>query len=71
MDVLVTFSSTKMPCIYLNNYNFGMLKFIWKTEIKPLDLLVDNENSNKKTELGNINEDVIFNTFKLHNYDLK
>lgn len=71
MDVLVTFPSTKMPCIYLNNYNFGMIKFIWKTKIKPLDLLVDDGHSNKKTELENINEDVILNKFKLHYYDLK
>lgn len=70
MDVLVTFPSKKIPCVYLNDYNFGMLKFIWKTKSVP-DLLVDYENSDKKTELKNINENVKFNTFKLHNYDLK
>lgn len=71
MDVSVTFSSTKIPYIYLNDYNIGMLKFILKTENKPLVLLNNPVGSDEETELKNINEDIIFNTFQSHYYDLK
>lgn len=71
MDVSVKFSSTDIPCIYLNDYNIGMLKFIWKTEDKPLVPLNNYVSSDEETELKNINENIMFNTFQSHYYDLK
>lgn len=44
IDVLLSFYPSNIPFVYLNDYNFGMITFISKTQSSPLD-------TNNETEL--------------------
>lgn len=61
LDVLVTFSPSNIPYVFLNEYNFGMLTFTYKTE----------NSSIKINELQKSEESVVCNTSNLEYFDLK
>lgn len=63
MNVLVKFSSTEIPYIFLNKYNFDMLKFVTRTK-------VENINNYIKT-IEPTESEHFKNTFKLEYYNLK
>lgn len=60
LDVLVTFSPSNIPFIFLNEYNFKMLTFKCKTE-----------NCSIKINEQQIEESFTCNTSNLEYYDLK
>lgn len=67
-NVLVTFSPSNIPCLYLNEFNFGILKFVRKTEVEDVDNQV---NSNEKIKATFNKENLIPNLSKLEYFDLK
>lgn len=61
--VLVTFSPPNIPYIFLNEYNFGLLKFISRTKQKSVN---NYANFNDRLELEQYKD-----TSELKYYDLK
>jgi len=68
IDVLVTFSPSNIPYVFLNEFNFGMLSFTSKTDKNNLN---NHTNSIKNTELKLITEHLLTNISKPERYDLK
>lgn len=70
VDVMVSFSPSNIPYIFLNEYNTGMLKFT--VEIKEATNIVPNhKSSNEKTKINQIKDSSIPNTCRSEYYDLK
>lgn len=64
LDVLVTFSPSNIPYIFLNEYNFGIPTFTSKTDNKINNYMESNEN----IELNQMDN---YNQSNLEYYDLK
>lgn len=63
IHVLLKFSSLKVPYIFLNEYNFGMFKFVRGTKVENI--------SNYVKYIEPTEPEHIENTFKLEYYNLK
>jgi len=71
MDIIITFSQSNIPYVFLNEYNFGMLSFIIKNEYQIIESSNLNQvKSDEKTETKLIEENT-YSTSKLEYYDLK
>lgn len=68
IDVLVTFSPSNIPYVFLNEFNFGMISFTSKIDKNYCNNLV---NSTKNTELKLTTERLLSNISKPEYYDLK
>lgn len=68
IDVLVIFSKSNIPYIFLNEYNFGYIKFINKFDDNILD---NHKNLLEEIKQTKINNYLTFDTSVLGNYDLK
>lgn len=64
IDVLVTFSPSNIPYIFLNEYNFGIPTFTSKIDNKISNFMESNENIERK-QMDKCN------LSKLEHYDLK
>lgn len=68
MDVIVTFSQSNIPYIFLNEYNFGIIKFTNKIENKSFDIL---QNLIEKINKTQPIESLTFDGSILEKYDSK
>lgn len=64
IEVVVSFSETNVPYVFLNAYNFGLLNFVCRP---ANNICINNVNSNEEAEIKQIDQ----NNTKLEYYDLK
>lgn len=68
IDVLLTFSPSNIPFIFLNEFNYGMFSLTCKTNNNHRN---NHMNSIKNTDLNQITERLLSNIPKTEHYELK
>jgi len=68
INVLLTFSSSNIPYVFLNEFNYGMFSLACKTNNNNHN---NHVNSIKNTDLNQITERLLSNILETEHYELK